>query len=90
MTKKPVSPGKAAAPIAEGKGRRKSRPTTSTERAREHLERLEQKKGRRLLVDLDESGAAALEVLAEHGYGTTNREIVQAALIAASKPYRKR
>ncbi len=90
MIKKKALPLKASAPGSKGEGVRQSRPTTSTERAKGHLERLEQKKGRRLLVDLDESGAEALDVLMTHGYGPTYRQVVQMALIAASKPFRKR
>lgn len=59
--------------------------TTRTERAKAHLERLEQASGKRLLVDLDADGHAALNALLADGYGVTNKAVVNRALIAASK-----
>lgn len=59
--------------------------TTRTERAKAHLERLEKADGKRLLVDLDAEGHAALNALLAGGYGTTNKAVVNRALIAASK-----
>lgn len=47
--------------------------TTRTERAKAHLERLEQSNGKRLLVDLDVDGHAALNALLADGYGGTNK-----------------
>lgn len=58
--------------------------TTRTERAKAHLERLEQASGKRLLVDLDADGHAALYALLADGYGGTNKAVVNRALIAAS------
>lgn len=88
MTKKLVPSKQTSDSTAVARGG--ARPTTSTERARDHLERLEKSKGRRILVDLDASGAEALELLSLNGYGSTYRLIVQTALIAASKRYRTR
>ena len=59
--------------------------TTRTERAKAHLERLAEAKGKRLLVDLDAEGHAALNALLADGYGGTNKAVVNRALIAASK-----
>lgn len=56
-----------------------------TKRAKEHLQRLEEQKGKRLLVDLDAEGSAALSELLASGYGATNRAVVNRALIAARK-----
>jgi len=63
--------------------------TTRTERAKAHLERLEKASGKRLLVDLDAEGNAALGALLASGYGATNRAVVNRALIAACKRIRK-
>ncbi|CAN7583408.1 hypothetical protein [Acidovorax delafieldii] len=59
--------------------------TTRTERAKAHLDRLEQSNGKRLLVDLDADGHAALTALLADGYGDTKKAVVNRALIAASK-----
>jgi len=60
--------------------------TTRTARALAHLERLQDAKGKRLLVDLDAPGRAALEALLEAGYGTSQKEVVINALVeVASK-----
>jgi len=59
--------------------------TTQTERAKAHLERLERASGKRLLVDLDADGHAALNSLLADGYGATNKAVVIRALIAATK-----
>lgn len=63
--------------------------TTRTERAKAHLERLEQASGKRLLVDLDADGHAALNALLADGYGVTNKAVVNRALIAASHRIKK-
>jgi len=63
--------------------------TTRTERAKAHLERLAEAKGKRLLVDLDAEGSAALSELLASGYGATNKAVVNRALIAASKRVKK-
>lgn len=57
---------------------------TRTARAKAHLERLEASKGKRLVVDLDSDGLAALESLLAVGYATTQRAVVVRALIAAA------
>lgn len=59
--------------------------TTRTERAKAHLERLEKANGKRLLVDLDAEGSAALSALLASGYGQTNKAVVNRALVVASK-----
>ncbi|CAN7628637.1 hypothetical protein LJR189_004752 [Acidovorax delafieldii] len=58
--------------------------TTRTERAKAHLERLSEAKGKRLLVDLDAEGSVALTELLASGYGATYKAVVNRALIAAS------
>lgn len=63
--------------------------TTRTERAKAHLERLEKADGKRLLVDLDADGHAALNALLADGYGPTNKAVVNRALITASKRIKK-
>lgn len=63
--------------------------TTRTERAKAHLERLTEAKGKRLLVDLDAEGSAALSELLASGYGATNKAVVNRALIAAIKRVKK-
>lgn len=63
--------------------------TTRTERAKAHLERLTEAKGKRLLVDLDAEGSAALSELLASGYGATNKAVVNRALIAAIKRAKK-
>ena len=63
--------------------------TTRTERAKAHLERLENANGKRLLVDLDAEGHAALNALLAAGYGETNKAVVNRALVAASRRIRK-
>lgn len=63
--------------------------TTRTERAKAHLERLAEAKGKRLLVDLDAEGSAALIELLASGYGVTNKAVVNRALIAARKHVKK-
>ena len=63
--------------------------TTRTKRAKAHLERLEKAEGKRLLVDLDVHGYAALLVLLEQGYGATNKAVVNRALMDASQRIKK-
>ncbi len=63
--------------------------TTRTERAKAHLERLAEAKGRRLLVDLDAEGNSALCELLASGYGATNKAVVSRALLAASNQNKK-
>lgn len=59
--------------------------TTRTERAKAHLVRLAEAKGKRLIVDLDAEGSAALSELLASGYGDTKKAVVIRALISASK-----
>ncbi len=56
--------------------------TTRTERAKAHLERLADAKGKRLLVDLSAEGHEALQALLADGYGATNKAVVDRALIS--------
>lgn len=62
---------------------------TRTKRAKAHIERLEKAAGKRLLVDLDAEGHAALNALLVAGYGPTNKAVVGRALVAASKRIKK-
>lgn len=62
---------------------------TRTQRAKAHLKRLEQTHGKRLLVDLDAEGNAALGALLESGYGSTQKAVVNLALIEASERIKK-
>lgn len=57
---------------------------TRTVRAKAHLERLEESKGKRLVVDLDAAGLAALQALLSAGYATTQKAVVIKALTAAA------
>lgn len=61
--------------------RRPAGDTTRTARAVAHLERLQDAKGKRLVVDLDAAGREALEALLESGYGTSQKEVVIRALV---------
>lgn len=62
---------------------------TRTARAGAYLERLEEAKGKRLVVDLNAPGRMALERLLEGGYGDSQKEVVIKALIAADQSRRK-
>lgn len=63
---------------------------TRTDRAKAHLVRLEESKGKRLVVDLDAEGLGALESLLAAGYAKTQKAVVVRALIAASsRPNKK-
>lgn len=62
---------------------------TRTARAGAYLERLEEVKGKRLVVDLNAPGRMALESLLEGGYGDSQKEVVIKALIAADQSRRK-
>lgn len=57
---------------------------TRTARAKAHLERLEEAKGKRLVVDLDANACSALESLLEAGYAASQKGVVVKALLAAS------
>jgi hypothetical protein len=61
----------------------KIKDASRTKRALAHLERLQDAQGRRLLVDLDADANVALDALLEHGYGATNKAVVNRALIEA-------
>lgn len=56
---------------------------TRTARAGAYLERLEDAKGKRLVVDLDATANLALEALLEAGYGASKKAVVIKALVAA-------
>lgn len=62
---------------------------TRTARAKAHLERLTEAKGRRLLVDLDAEGSQDLDALLEAGYEKTNRGVVSRALNEAAARLKK-
>ncbi len=64
--------------------------TTRTARAVAHLERLQDAKGKRLLVDLDAGAREALEALLKAGYGTTQKEVVGKALTAAAAKLKRK
>lgn len=71
---------------------KKTKPTgdvTRTARAGAYLERLEEAKGKRLVVDLNASGRVALERLLEGGYGDSQKDVVIKALIAADNSRQK-
>lgn len=63
---------------------------TRTDRAKAHLARLEESKGKRLVVDLDAEGLGALESLLAAGYAKTQKAVVVRALIAASSRQNKK
>lgn len=56
-----------------------------TARATAHLDRLEEAKGKRLVVDLDAPAREALEALLTAGHGSTQREVVCQALVSMAK-----
>lgn len=58
---------------------------TRTARAKAHLERLEEAKGKRLVVDLDANACSALESLLGAGYAASQKGVVVKALLAASE-----
>lgn len=64
---------------------KKSGALDSTERGKSYLDRLSKSKGRRLVIDLDESGKDALEKLLNTGYGMSQKEVVTKALIFCSQ-----
>lgn len=68
---------------------KRGRDMTRTVRAVAHLERLQESRGKRLLVDLDASAREALEGLLEAGYGATQKEVVAKALTAAAARVKK-
>lgn len=63
---------------------------TSTARAKAHLERLDDAKGKRLVVDLDADGHQALLSLLSAGFGASQKDVVIKALVAAKSELKKR
>ena len=63
---------------------------TRTARAKAHLERLDEAKGKRLVVDLDAEGRMALEGLLEAGYADSQKGVVIKALVGAAKTSKKK
>ena len=63
---------------------------TRTARAKAHLERLDEAKGKRLVIDLDAAGLSALESLLAAGYAPTQKGVVITALLAASASLQKK
>jgi len=59
-------------------------------RAKAHLGRLEESKGKRLVVDLDAPGRIALEALLKIGYGESQKDVVIKALMAADAKLNKK
>ena len=57
---------------------------TRTQRQVAHLERLEDAKGKRLVVDLDQPAREALEALVGTPYGDTQAAVVRRALVDAA------
>lgn len=66
---------------------KKSGALDSTERGKSYLDRLSKSKGRRLVIDLDESGKDALEKLLNTGYGMSQKEVVTKALIFSASHF---
>jgi hypothetical protein len=62
---------------------------TRTARAGAYLERLEEAKGKRLVVDLSAPARVVLERLLESGYGDSQKDVVIKALIAADQSRQK-
>lgn len=63
---------------------------TSTARAVSYLDRLDEAKGHRLVVDLDATANSALASLLEAGYATSKKAVVIKALSAASAKLKKK
>lgn len=70
---------------AEAVPAKRGRDVTRTERQVAHLGRLEQAKGKRIVVDLDAASREALEALVECGYGASQVAVVRQALIDVAK-----
>ena len=68
---------------------KRGRDETRTVRAVAHLERLEEAKGKRLVVDLDAPAREALEALLGTPYGKTQADVVRKALVQAAQRQRK-
>ena len=75
-----MAPPKKTKPIGD---------VTRTARAGAYLERLEEAKGKRLVVDLSAPARMALERLLEGGYGDTQKDVVIKARIAADQSGQK-
>ena len=63
----------------------KTADSTRTARSNAYLDRLQEARGKRLLVDLDKPAKQALEVLLESGYGTSQAAVVRRALVSAAE-----
>ena len=85
MPAKPLKPSAPGTPMAKKKTKPPAGLATSTERAKRHLDRLAESKGKRLLVDLDALPTQMLEALKAHGYGDTNKAVVSRALMDAAR-----
>lgn len=57
---------------------------TRTARAAAHLERLEEAKGKRVVVDLGKAEREALEDLLEAGYAETQSDVIRKSLMQAA------
>lgn len=63
---------------------------TRTARAAAHLERLEEAKGKRVVVDLGKAEREALEGLLEAGYAANQSDVIRKALTqAASRQFKR-
>ena len=67
-----MTPPKKPAPVGD---------LTRTERSARHRERLAAANGRRVVVDMPEPAAQALDALLGIGYGSTQKEVVCNALL---------
>jgi len=63
--------------------------TTSAARAKNYLARLERSAGKRLVVDLTGEARAALDRLVFDGYGSSQKDVVNKALLSASEKFTK-
>lgn len=59
---------------------KRAAPKTSTKRQVEHLGRLEQEGGKRMVVDLSGEELEMRNALKEDGYATTNADVMRRAL----------
>lgn len=64
--------------------------TTQTARSKTFLQRLEESGGKRVVIDFDAEGHEALQHLLSLGYGTTMKDVVIRAVVAASARRTKR
>lgn len=70
---------------AAAKTPKRGRDVTKTARQEDYLERLAGAKGKRLVVDLDTEGRAALEALLAAHYGSSQKDVVIRALREAAR-----